>query len=78
MNNAPKARIVWSHDYVLRKHIGKQIGLLLPNGTELRAILINADKYSVFARLESGREVIFQKHALDGFNLSEAIESEVE
>lgn len=65
--------IVWSHDYVLRKHIGKQVGLLFPNGIEQRAILVNADKYAVFVRLESGEEVIFQKHALDGINLSQTL-----
>lgn len=72
-NDNKAKRITWSHDYVIRRHIGKEIGLLFPDHVELRAVLVNCDKYSVLVRLPDSREVLFQKHAFDGINFGEAV-----
>lgn len=70
MSDQKMRKPAWSHDYVLRKAIGRNITVFIGQSAAFKAKLLNSDKWSIEIEVtgEDGdiSRLIYFKHAIDG------------
>lgn len=72
---ANKKSFHWSHDFLLRKKVGKKITVFLGDNVAFSGKLLNSDKWSLYIEITSEEgdvsELVFFKHSIDGFQFEE-------